>query len=330
MGAVQSLVRKCFGKTEDNSAEFTRNRTTGASIVKEDPDGPLDATSRENILEDLNSSESNPKPVGRSKTMESGREKARILNETFNNTIDQSDSDQSKPLLDQTSAGDHFDEVDGIRSSEDNSSNSSSVEDHQGRQSVASSLSSNSKKSSTEELQKEEIQEDNNEDEDYDLPKPFNGPEDGPYDLPKKNQLERLNSDYDYPQPMSAQNNEDPYDMPREDPYDMPKTSNQSSNAVPKAAMRIDSDYDELPVRKSEPEMDYDELPLRSSREKLLSEEDGDYDELPKKSQFPPMSQSQQSVADAEEEYDELPLKNKNVRQESIDEDYDVPRNWQN
>lgn len=280
-------------------------------------------------MEDLNSSESNPKPVGRSKTMESGREKARILNETFNNTIDQSDSDQSKPLLDQTSAGDQFDEVDGIRSSEDNSSNSSSVEEHQGRQSVASSLSSNSKKSSTEELQKQ-IQEENNEDEDYDLPKPFNGPEEGPYDLPKKNQLERLNSDYDYPQPMSAQNNEDPYDMPREDPYDMPKTPNQSSNAVPKAAMRIDSDYDELPVRKSEPEMDYDELPLRSSREKFLSEEDGDYDELPKKSQFSPMSQSQQSVADAEEEYDELPLKNKNVRQESIDEDYDVPRNWQN
>ena len=45
MGAVQSLVRKCFGKTEDNSAEF-RNRTTGASIVKDDPDGLLDATSR--------------------------------------------------------------------------------------------------------------------------------------------------------------------------------------------------------------------------------------------------------------------------------------------
>ena len=278
-------------------------------------------------MEDLNSSESNPKPVGRSKTMDAGREKMRILNETFDDTIDQSDSEQSKqPLLDHTSAGDHFDEVDGIGSSEDNSSKSSSVEEHKGRQSVASSLCSNSKKSSTEELQKE----DNNEDEDYDLPKPFNGPEDGPYDLPKKNQLERLNSDYDYPQPMSAQNNEDPYDMPREDPYDMPKTPNQSNNAVPKAAMRIDSDYDELPVRKNEPEMDYDELPLRSSREKLLSEEDGDYDELPKKSQFPPMSQSQQSVAEDDEEYDELPLKSKNVRHESIDEDYDVPRNWQN
>ena len=259
-------------------------------------------------MEDLNSSESNPKPAGRSKTIETGREKARILNETFNNTIDESESDQSKqPLLDHTSAGDHFDEVDGIGSSEDNSSKSSIVEEHQGRQSAASSLSSNSKKSSMEELQKE----DNNEDEDYDLPK-------------------RLNSDYDYPQPMSAQNNEDPYDMPREDPYDMPKVPNQSNNAVPKAAMRIDSDYDELPVRKNEPEMDYDELPLRSSREKLLSEEDGDYDELPKKSQFPPMSQSQQSVAEDDEEYDELPLKSKNVRHESIDEDYDVPRNWQN
>ena len=45
MGAAQSLIRKCFGQTEDKS-EFTRNRTNGASIVKEDPDGPLDATSR--------------------------------------------------------------------------------------------------------------------------------------------------------------------------------------------------------------------------------------------------------------------------------------------
>ena len=43
MGAVQSMVRKCFGKTEDNSkVEFTRDRANGASIVKEDPDGPLD------------------------------------------------------------------------------------------------------------------------------------------------------------------------------------------------------------------------------------------------------------------------------------------------
>ena len=42
MGAVQSLVPKCFGKTEDNSVEFTRDRANGASIVKEDPDRPLD------------------------------------------------------------------------------------------------------------------------------------------------------------------------------------------------------------------------------------------------------------------------------------------------
>lgn len=320
MGSVQSLVRKCFGQTEDNSAEFTRNRTNGASIVKEDPDGPLDATSRENILEDLNLSETNPKPVGRSKTMDAGREKMRILNETFNDTIDQSDSDQSKrPLLDQTSTGDHFDEVDGIRCSEDNSSKSSSIDEHQARQSVVSSVGSNSKKSLTEEI---------SENEDYDLPKPFE--EDGPYDLPKKKQLERLNSDYDYPQSMSIQNNEDPYDMPREDPYDMPKTTNKLNKAVPKAAMRIDSDYDELPVRKNEPEMDYDELPLKSSREKCVFEEDGDYDELPKKSQFLPLSKSQQSLAEEDKEYDELPLKKNNFRQESIDEDYDVPKNWQN
>ena len=41
MGAIQSAVRKCFGKSEDKN-EFVRNRTNGASIVKEDPDGPLD------------------------------------------------------------------------------------------------------------------------------------------------------------------------------------------------------------------------------------------------------------------------------------------------
>ena len=278
----------------------------------------------------MDSSETNPKPVGRSKTIETGREKTRILNETFADNVDQSESDQSKqPLLDKTSAGDHFDEVDGIASSGHNFSKSPSVEEHPERKSVASSLSSNSRNSSPEELQKDN-QEEVNDDEDYDLPKPWNEPEDGPYDLPKKKQLERLNSDYDYPQPTTAQNSEDPYDMPREDPYDMPKINNQSNNAVPKAAMRIDSDYDELPTRKHEPEMDYDELPLRSSREKLLSEDDGDYDELPKKSQFPPMSQSKESVAQDEEEYDELPLKSKNVRQESVDEDYDVPRNWQN
>lgn len=289
MGAVQSMVRQCFNgsKEKETEHEFDRSRTFGNSIVKEDPDGPLDATSREYLLDD---SIAEPQKPGRSKTMDAGREKMRILNETFD----------SVPLLD---------EVDGVEKRDDRSSESSnsksSLEEHSG----IKSEESESEKSKSSRSSKTDSG--NDQDDDYDLPKPY---QESAYDLPAKDSkkcLERLNSDYDYPNPHN-----DTSDMPMSGSSD--QIADLSVYDLPKSVIptKVDSDYDELPVKKLSrqvTEEDYDELPVRNGKTEMTGCDD--YDELP-------------TAKRLDGEYDELPNKEIEENTENDEQDYDVPRNW--